>query len=250
MRIDILTLFPGMFSGPFSESIIARAQSQGIVDITLTDIRSFATDRHHTVDDTPYGGGPGMVMKAPTVADAIESVQSPTARVILLSPQGRVLTQSIARELAGLEHLVLVCGHYEGIDERVRELLVDDEISIGDYVLTGGELPAMVLVDTVVRLIPGALGDDASSTDESHADGLLEYPHYTRPPQFRGLEIPGVLLSGNHAHIAQWRRYQSLLRTQARRPDLFTSAHEAELAELEARLKKAGVVGDSPDRLK
>ncbi|HEX3244852.1 MAG TPA: tRNA (guanosine(37)-N1)-methyltransferase TrmD [Chloroflexota bacterium] len=242
MRIDILTLFPGMFSGPLSESIIGRAQSQGIVEIGLTDIRSFATDRHHTVDDTPYGGGPGMVMKAPTVADAIESVQSPQARVILLSPQGRVLTQSVARELAGLEHLVLVCGHYEGIDERVRELLVDDEMSIGDYVLTGGELPAMVLVDAVVRLIPGALGDDASSTDESHADGLLEYPHYTRPPEFRGREIPAVLLSGNHAHIAQWRRYQSLLRTRDRRPDLFTPRHQVELAELEARLKKAGVL--------
>ncbi len=242
MRIDILTLFPGMFSGPFAESIVSRAQDRGIVKITLIDIRTFATDRHHTVDDTPYGGGPGMVMKAPVVADAIESVRSIEARVILLSPQGRVLTQSIARELSELPQLVLVSGHYEGIDERVRETLVDDEISIGDYVLTGGELPAMVLVDAIVRLIPGALGDDSSSTDESHSEGLLEYPHYTRPPVFRGAGIPPVLLSGNHAHIAAWRRYQSLLRTQSRRPDLFTETHRAELNELEVRLRKAGVI--------
>jgi tRNA (guanine37-N1)-methyltransferase len=242
MRIDILTLFPGMFSGPFAESIVGRAHERGVVTIQLTDIRSFATDRHRTVDDTPYGGGPGMVMKAPVVADAIEAVRSEASPVILLSPQGRVLTQTIARELAKLPHLVLVCGHYEGVDERVRGLLVDDEISIGDYVLTGGELPAMVLVDTVVRLIPGSLGDDASAADESHAEGLLEYPHYTRPPDFRGLGIPAVLLSGNHAHIAQWRRYQSLLRTRSRRPDLFTSEHHSELSTLAARLRKAGVI--------
>jgi tRNA (guanine37-N1)-methyltransferase len=242
MRIDILTLFPGMFRGPFAESIVARAQDRGVVHIELTDIRSFATDRHHTVDDTPYGGGPGMVMKAPVVADAIEAVGSEESRVILLSPQGRVLTQPFARELANQSHLVLVCGHYEGIDERVRDLLVDDEISIGDYVLTGGELPAMVLVDTVVRLIPGALGDDASSADESHSDGLLEYPQYTRPSEFRETLVPPVLLSGNHAHIAQWRRYESLLRTRARRPDLFTQAHQAELNGLEAKLRKAGVL--------
>jgi tRNA (guanine37-N1)-methyltransferase len=231
-----------MFSGPFAESIVGRARERGVVTIGLTDIRSFATDRHRTVDDTPYGGGPGMVMKAPVVADAIEAVRSEQARVILLSPQGRVLTQRIARDLAEVPHLVLVCGHYEGIDERVRELLVDDEISIGDYVLTGGELPAMVLVDSVVRLIPGALGDDASSADESHSEGLLEYPHYTRPPEFRDLGIPPVLLSGNHAHIAQWRRYQSLLRTQSRRPDLFTAAHQTELSELEVKLRKTGVI--------
>jgi tRNA (guanine37-N1)-methyltransferase len=242
MRIDILTLFPGMFAGPFAESIVGRAQDRGVVQIELTDIRSFATDRHRTVDDTPYGGGPGMVMKAPVVADAIESVRDDEARVILLSPQGRVFTQAVAHELAQLPQLVLVCGHYEGIDERVRELLVDDEISIGDYVLTGGELPAMVVVDAIVRLLPGALGDDMSSSDESHSDGLLEYPHYTRPPEFRGLSIPPVLVSGNHAHIAQWRRYQSLLRTQARRPDLFTTDHQSELATLEANLRKAGVI--------
>ena len=242
MRIDILTLFPGMFSGPFAESIVGRAQDRGIVQIELTDIRSFATDRHRTVDDTPYGGGPGMVMKAPVVADAIESVRGDDARVILLSPQGRVFTQSVAHELAELPHLVLVCGHYEGIDERVRELLVDDEISIGDYVLTGGELPAMVIVDAIVRLLPGALGDDTSSSDESHSDGLLEYPHYTRPPEFRGLPIPPVLLSGNHAHIAQWRRYQSLLRTRTRRPDLFTPDHQSQLTALEAKLRTARVI--------
>jgi tRNA (guanine37-N1)-methyltransferase len=242
MRIDILTLFPGMFRGPFAESIVNRAQDRGVVSIELTDIRGFATDRHRTVDDTPYGGGPGMVMKAPVVADAIEAVRSDISRVILLSPQGRVLTQAVALELSRLPHLVLVCGHYEGVDERVRQLLVDDEISIGDYVLTGGELPAMVLVDSVVRLIPGALGDDTSSTDESHSEGLLEYPHYTRPPDFRGLDVPPVLLSGNHAHITQWRRYQSLLTTQARRPDLFTQEHRSELSALEVKLRKSGVL--------
>lgn len=242
MKIDILTLFPGMFSGPFDESIIARAQSQGLVQIELTNIRDFATDRHRTVDDTPYGGGPGMVMKAPPIADALASVRTLSSCVILLAPQGRILSQTIARELAAQEHLVLVCGHYEGVDDRVRTQLIDDEISIGDYVLTGGELAAMVVVDTVVRLLPGVLGDDASSQDESHSDGLLEYPQYTRPAEFNGEPIPPVLLSGNHAVIAQWRRYMSIKRTAEQRPDLLTKAHTEDLVRLEVKLRKVGVL--------
>jgi tRNA (guanine37-N1)-methyltransferase len=242
MRIDILTLFPDMFESPLGASIIGRAQSQGLIEIGLTDIRSFATDRHKTVDDTPYGGGPGMVMKAPPVVEAIEAVRSTESRVVLMSPQGRVFNQSTARALSACPHLILVCGHYEGIDDRVRELVIDDELSIGDYVLTGGELPAMVVTDAVARLLPGVLGDDASSADESHSDGLLEYPQYTRPPEFRGLGVPSVLLSGNHGHVALWRRYMSLIRTAQNRPDLFTGANQNELDDLSAKLRKLGVI--------
>lgn len=242
MRIDILTLFPTMFDGPLSQSIIGRARDRGILELAITDIRDFATDKHRTVDDTPYGGGPGMVMATGPLSAAIESAKTEQSWTVFLSPQGRVFNQSIARELVQKPRLILVCGHYEGIDERARELLADDEISIGDYVLTGGELPAMVLTDALVRLLPGVLGDDASSSDESHSEGLLEYPHYTRPLDFRGATIPPVLLSGHHAQITQWRRYMSLLRTQGRRPDLFTEEHAAELRQLAARLRKAGVL--------
>jgi len=224
MLIDILTLFPGMFEGPFNESIIKRAIERGLVTIRIHNIRDWATDRHRTVDDYPYGGGAGMVLKPDVLVAAIEAVRGDDGYVILLTPQGRVFTQQIARELAQKPHLVLVCGHYEGVDERVCQLAVDDEISIGDYVLTGGELAAMVVVDATVRLIPGVLGDQASLQEESHSSGLLEYPHYTRPAEFRGLRVPEVLLSGHHAEIARWRRRESLRRTLERRPDLLEKA--------------------------
>jgi tRNA (guanine37-N1)-methyltransferase len=232
-RIDILTLFPGMFSGPFDESIIKRAREAGIVDIRLTDIREFSTDRHRTVDDTPYGGGPGMVMKPAPVFAAVEAVRTPESRVILMSPSGRPFNQGIASDLSRLNHLVLVCGHYEGVDERISEHLVDDEISIGDYVLTGGELAAMVVVDAVTRLLPGVLGAQESTVEESHSVGLLEYPHYTRPSEFRGWRVPDVLLSGNHAEIARWRQSQALDRTRRRRPDLLRPEQRDELIDSE-----------------
>lgn len=225
MRIDILTLFPGMFEGPFSESIIRRAVEEGRVQIFLHNIRDWAADRHRTVDDTPYGGGAGMVLKPDVLGRAISAVRAldRPAPVILLTPQGRLLTQRLVCELAGRPRLILLCGHYEGVDERVRLLHVDEEISIGDYVLTGGELPAMVLVDAVVRLLPGVL-DAESLAAESHHQGLLEHPHYTRPAIYGGLGIPPVLLSGHHAEIARWRRRESLRRTLLRRPDLLTRA--------------------------
>ena len=229
MRIDVLTLFPEMFAGPLGHSILRRAIERELLRVELTDIRGFATDRHRTVDDYPYGGGPGMVMKPGPIFAAVESVARPGSPVILLSPGGRLFTQQVAAELAEYEHLVLICGHYEGIDERVREHLATDELSIGDYVLTGGELPAMVVIDAVGRLLPGVLGGEASTGEESHSAGLLEYPHYTRPPDFRDYPVPEVLLSGNHAEIARWRRRQSLLRTAERRPDLLTPEHREEL---------------------
>jgi tRNA (guanine37-N1)-methyltransferase len=231
MHVDILTLFPAMFKGPFNESIVKRARESGALDLRLTDIRDFTTDRHRTVDDTPYGGGPGMVMKPGPLFAAVESVRSAESRVVLLSPQGRLFRQNVAVEMSRLPHLVLVCGHYEGVDERVREHLVDDELSIGDFVLTGGELAAMVVVDAVSRLIPGVLGKEESVLEESHSSGLLEYPHYTRPAEFRGWRVPDILLSGNHGEIARWRRRESLRRTRARRPDLFSSLHQLELDE-------------------
>jgi tRNA (guanine37-N1)-methyltransferase len=230
VRIDILTLFPGMFVGPLDESIVGRARETGSLDLRVINIREFATDRHRTVDDTPYGGGPGMVMKPGPLFAAVEAVRGRDSRVILLSPQGRVFKQPLAAELSELSHLVLVCGHYEGVDERVRQHLADDELSIGDYVLTGGELAALVVVDAVTRLLPGALGADASTIEESHSAGLLEYPHYTRPAEFRGWRVPDVLLSGNHAEIARWRRRQALERTRDRRPDLLRPEHLAELS--------------------
>ena len=229
MRIDVLTLFPGMFAGPLDESMLKRARQQGAVDICLTDIRDHTTDRHRSADDTPYGGGPGMVMKPEPLFAAVEAVRTPEAQVILLSPQGRLFKQAAARALARRPHLILICGHYEGVDERVREHLVDDELSIGDYVLTGGELAAMVVIDAVVRLLPGVLGAEESVLEESHSEGLLEYPHYTRPAEFRGWQVPPILLSGNHAQIARWRRRQALQRTLERRPDLLTPELLAEL---------------------
>jgi tRNA (guanine37-N1)-methyltransferase len=222
MRIDILTLFPNMFQGPFSESIVARAQQQGIVTIVLHDIRTFARSRHRIVDDYSYGGGPGMVMKPEPIAAALDAVAVQSldrGPAVLLSPQGRQFSQQIAREYANSPRLTLLCGHYEGVDERVRSL-VDDELSIGDYVLSGGEPAAIVVVDSVVRLIPGVLGSAASLAEESYSSGLLEYPQYTRPPVFRDVEVPAILLSGNHEAIARWRRLQSILRTALRRPDL------------------------------
>ena len=232
MRIDILTLFPAMFRGPFDESIVKRAVDRGLLEIQVHNLRDFASGRHQVVDDYPYGGGAGMVMKPDPIFAAVESVRREGSRVILMSPQGRQFRQALAEELAKQEHLVLLCGHYEGVDERVRQHLVDDELSIGDYVLTGGELPAMVVCDAVVRLIPGALGGEESAGEESFAAGILEYPHYTRPPAFRGWTVPEVLLSGNHALIERWRRGQSLLRTLRRRPDLLKPAHWDELRRL------------------
>ena len=232
MRIDILTLFPGMFRGPFEESIIKRAVERGLLEIGVHNIRDFAPGRHRVTDDYPYGGGAGMVMKPEPVFAAVEAVRRPSSRVILMTPQGRIFTQSVALGLSRLGHLVLLCGHYEGVDERVREHLVDDELSIGDYVLTGGELPAMVVVDAVARLVPGVLGAGESAVEESFAAGVLEYPHYTRPPEFRGWKVPQVLLSGNHARISRWRREQSLLRTLRRRPELLTPDDWNELRKL------------------
>jgi tRNA (guanine37-N1)-methyltransferase len=220
MKVDVLTLFPGMFSGPLDESIIKRARAAGLLDFTIHNLRDYAHDRHRTVDDRPFGGGPGMLLKPEPIFEAVEAIAREKTRVILLSPSGRKFSQEIARELAQEEHLLMVCGHYEGFDERIRQELADDELSIGDYVLTNGALPVMVIVDAVTRLIPGALGDDESSRDESFSQGLLEYPQYTRPAVFRGLGVPEVLLSGNHAEIARWRAEQSRQRTQERRPDL------------------------------
>jgi tRNA (guanine37-N1)-methyltransferase len=220
MKIDVLTLFPGMFAGPLDESIVRRAREAGLLDLKIHNLRDYAHDRHKTVDDRPFGGGPGMLLKPEPIFEAVESLAGSNTRVILLSPSGRTFTQAIAGELAQLEHLLLVSGHYEGFDERVRGHLAHDELSIGDYVLTNGALPVMVVVDSVTRLLPGALGDQESANDESFSHGLLEYPQYTRPAEFRGMKVPEVLLSGNHAEIARWRGEQARLRTQERRPDL------------------------------
>ena len=220
MKIDVLTLFPAMFAGPLDESIIMRARKAGLLELQIHQLRDWTHDRHKTVDDRPFGGGPGMLLKPEPLFEAVESLKRPGTKVILLSPGGRKFDQGIARELAAETDLLLVTGHYEGFDERVRTLLADDELSIGDYVLTNGALPAMVVIDAVTRLLPGVLGDDASSSDESFSAGLLEYPQYTRPAEFRGAKVPEVLLSGNHAEIEKWRREQAKARTQARRPDL------------------------------
>lgn len=220
MHFDIFTLFPAMFEGPLSESILKRARERELLSIALHNIRAATTDKHHVVDDYPYGGGAGMVMKPEPVFAAVEAVYQ-GGPIILLTPQGRVFNQQIARELAQEQRVTLLCGHYEGVDERIREHLVSDEISIGDYVLTGGELAAMVVVDAVSRLLPGVLGGSESTHEESHSENLLEYPHYTRPPEFRGWRVPDILLSGHHEQIAKWRRQESLRRTRERRPDLF-----------------------------
>lgn len=222
MKIDIITLFPDIFFGPLGESIIGRAREQKLVEINTVDLRGFSHDARGTVDDKPYGGGPGMLMKVEPVFEAVESLKSEDSIVILTSPQGKRFRQADARELAGLKHIIFVCGHYEGIDERIRTTIIDREYSIGDYVLTSGNLPAMVMVDATVRLLPGVLGSDESSVDESFANGLLEYPQYTRPPEFRGMKVPEILLSGNHGQIASWRKAQSLERTKLRRPDLLS----------------------------
>jgi tRNA (guanine37-N1)-methyltransferase len=226
LRVDILTLFPEMLRSPLEHSILKRAQDAGLLRVRLVDIRDFTDDLHRTVDDNPYGGGPGMVMKPAPIFRAVESLTASPEdpgpdRILLMTPQGEPFTQARARELAAADHLAVICGRYEGVDERVREHLVTDEISIGDYVLTGGELPALVLLDAVARLVPGVLGDEASAESESFSEALLEYPHYTRPALFRGWPVPDVLLSGHHGQVREWRRRHSLLRTMFRRPDLF-----------------------------
>lgn len=209
-----------MFAGPLDESIIKRARSAGLLDLTLHQLRDWTHDRHKTVDDRPFGGGPGMLLKPEPIFEAVESLVRENTRVILFSPSGRKFDQSIARQLAQQEHLIFITGHYEGFDERIRESLADDELSIGDYVLTNGALPAMVVIDAVTRLMPGVLGDDASAMEESFSHGLLEYPQYTRPAEFRGMKVPDILVSGNHAEIASWRLEQAKMRTKERRPDL------------------------------
>ena len=227
VRFDIITIFPGMFSSAMGESIVGRAVKSGLAEINCVDLRDFTEDRYRSIDDRPYGGGPGMVFKPEPVFDAVESVLSQVepsddgrVRKIILTPQGRRLDQSLMRELAQEKRVVMLCGHYEGFDERIIEGLDFEEVSIGDYVLSGGELPAMVLVDGIVRLLPGALGHPESSAQESFENGVLDYPQYTRPPEYRGMKVPDVLLSGNHAEIEQWRRQQSLERTRERRGDL------------------------------
>jgi tRNA (guanine37-N1)-methyltransferase len=222
MKFDILTLFPAMFTGPFSESIIKRAVDNGLIKIDLHNIRDYAVDKHKTTDDSPYGGGAGMVMKAEPLSACIEAVTADgvASKVVLTTPQGRPLNHAMAKELAAEERLIVICGRYEGVDDRVKTLFVDYEISLGDFVLTGGELVAMALVDAVSRFIPGVLGSAESVESDSFADGLLEYPHFTRPADFRGLSVPPVLMSGNHAEIASWRRRQSLSKTRMVRPDL------------------------------
>ncbi|OGO00779.1 MAG: tRNA (guanosine(37)-N1)-methyltransferase TrmD [Chloroflexi bacterium RBG_13_51_52] len=230
MRIDILTIFPQMFEVPFGFGIFKRAIYNGLVIINPVNIRDFTHDKHHTTDDYPYGGGAGMVMKPEPIFEAVESIKGNVEDkeaelpIILLTPQGRLFTHKIARELAKHPRIVLICGHYEGVDERVVENLATDTISIGDYVLTGGELPAMVVADAVLRLVPGVLGSEESPLEDSHASGLLEYPQYTRPADYRGLKVPDILLSGNHAQIAKWRREQIIKRTLEKRPELLDKA--------------------------
>ena len=230
MQFDVFTLLPEVFPPYLDSSILQRARQRGLIDVRLHNIRDYAHDKHHTTDDIPYGGGGGMVMKPEPLVEAVETALGlqpgvpPHHPVILLTPQGRVFNQAIAAELAEQDHIALICGRYEGVDERIRRGIVTDEISVGDYVLTGGELPAMLIIDAVSRLLPGVLGDPDGALDDSHASGLLEYPHYTRPPEFRGESVPDVLLSGDHARIDRWRREQSLLRTLERRPDLLQKA--------------------------
>jgi len=222
MRFDILTIFPGMFESVLGETIIKRARESGRVEFLLHDIRDFARDKHHSVDDSPYGGGAGMVMMAGPLCESIESVPREGRSLrVLLTPQGEPFTQKTAREFASLDQLILVCGRYEGVDERARRVVAEREVSIGDYVLSGGEIAAMAVIDAVTRLIPGVLGNSESISEESFESGLLEYPHYTRPEEFRGEKVPPVLLTGNHAEIARWRREQAIMRTKERRPDLF-----------------------------
>ena len=238
LQFDVFTLFPGMFAGPLDESIVKRAQEANLVSIAIHDIRNWAPGKHRLCDDTPYGGGGGMVMKPEPIFLAVEAVlgmqpgDPPPCPIVLLTPQGRLFSQQVARDLAGHPRLAVICGRYEGFDERVRQHLATDEISIGDYVLSGGELAGMVVVDAVTRLLPGALGDPGATLDDSHAGGLLEYPHYTRPPLFRGWPVPEILLTGHHANVARWRREASLRRTWERRPELL---HRVQLSEADRR---------------
>jgi len=242
MKFHILTLFPGMFAGPFDESIIRRGRDKQLIDISLHNIRDYSIDRHQTADDAPYGGGAGMVMKVEPLSACIQSVKAkcPEATVVMTSPQGRRFNHRIAAELSTREGLIIICGRYEGIDERVRTLYVEDDISLGDYVISGGEIAAMVIVDAVTRLVPGVLGSDESAATDSFCDGLLEYPQYTRPPEFKGLKVPEILLSGNHELIRKWRRNESLRKTYTLRPDLLsdvelTKEDRKMLAELEQK---------------
>jgi tRNA (guanine37-N1)-methyltransferase len=241
MQFEVFTLLPEVFPPYLESSILQRARQGGLIDVRVHNIRDYTHDKHHTTDDTPYGGGGGMVMKPEPIFEAVESVLGfaapqpiPVADarqgipIILLTPQGRVFTQRVAEELSAHERIALLCGRYEGVDERIREHLVTDEISIGDYVLTGGELPALMIIDAVSRLIPGVLGDPTGAQDDSHSMGLLEYPHYTRPPEFRGWQVPEILLSGDHGKIEKWRREQALARTFARRPDMLEKAELGE----------------------
>ena len=227
MQFDVFTLLPDVLDAYLGASILGRAKTAGLIDVRVHNIREYAKDRHRTTDDEPYGGGGGMVMKPEPIFDAVEDVLAGSrgdVPVILLTPQGRPFTQSLAQDFASLDRIALICGRYEGVDERVREHLATDEITVGDYVLTGGELPALILIDGIARLLPGVLGDKDAASKDSHSEHLLEYPHYTRPADFRGWEVPEVLRSGDHARIASWRREQSLLRTYSRRPDLLDEA--------------------------
>ncbi len=232
MQFEVFTLLPEVFPPYLESSILQRARQRGLLEVRVHNIRDYTHDRHHTTDDTPYGGGGGMVMKPEPVFEAVESVLGPVSGwtqpaavpIILLTPQGRVFTQRAAEVYSRFERIALLCGRYEGVDERIREHLVTDEISIGDYVLTGGELPALILIDAITRLIPDVLGDPTGAEDDSHSMGLLEYPHYTRPPEFRGWKVPDILLSGDHAKIEKWRREQALLRTHNKRPDMLEKA--------------------------
>jgi tRNA (guanine37-N1)-methyltransferase len=241
MQFEVFTLLPEVFPPYLESSILQRARQRGLIDVRIHNIRDYTHDRHHTTDDTPYGGGGGMVMKPEPVFEAVESVlgissgQASSIPVILLTPQGRVFTQRVAEELARNKRIALLCGRYEGVDERIREHLVTDEVSVGDYVLTGGELPALLIIDAVSRLIPGVLGDPTGAEDDSHSMGLLEYPHYTKPSEFRGWKVPEVLLSGDHGRIEKWRREQALVRTFKKRPDMI---EKAELSEEDQKIVK------------
>jgi tRNA (guanine37-N1)-methyltransferase len=257
MEFDVFTLLPEVFPSYLESSILQRASQRGLIDVRVHNIRDWATEKHHVTDDEPYGGGGGMVMKVEPVFAAVESVLGPLASeevggggiscpIILLTPQGRVFDQSIAMELARQPRLALICGRYEGFDERIREHLATDQISIGDFVLTGGELPALILIDALARLLPGVLGDPNGPFNDSHAEGLLEYPHYTRPPEFRGWDVPEVLLSGNHARIAKWRREQSLRRTLKHRPELLEKAN---LSEADRKLLGKITAEERPDEV-
>ena len=254
MEFDVFTLLPEVFPPYLESSILQRASQRGLINVRVHNIRNWSTERHHVTDDEPYGGGGGMVMKVEPVFAAVESVLGPLAPkedgsgcpVILLTPQGRVFNQDIAMELVQYPRLALICGRYEGFDERIREHLVTDQISIGDYVLTGGELPALILIDAVSRLLPGVLGDPNGPFNDSHASGLLEYPHYTRPPEFRGWGVPEILLSGNHARIANWRREQSLRRTLSHRPDLLEKAN---LSKSDRKLLEKIIAEETPNEV-